>query len=104
MTMKKRYIPPAFQTVAFSPNSPLCASGEIWNGSDITDPTEFKWHRDLEDRIVEPIGETDWMVQLENQLPQKLEGRVFIPMKMWHRVIKGSGDLRIKLTKLKNNI
>ncbi len=40
MTMKKRYIPPAFQTVAFSPNSPLCASGEIWNGSDITDPTE----------------------------------------------------------------
>jgi len=71
---------------------------------DITDPTEFKWHRDLEDRIVEPIGETDWMVQLENQLPQKLEGRVFIPMKMWHRLIKGTGDLRIKLTKLKNNI
>jgi len=45
-----------------------------------TDSGELMWHRDREDRIVEPIGDTDWMVQLDNELPKKIEGKVFIPM------------------------
>jgi hypothetical protein len=33
------------------------------------DPIELLWHRDDEDRTIEIIGETDWQVQLDNQLP-----------------------------------
>ncbi len=64
-----------------------------------TDSGEFMWHRDYEDRIVESIGETDWMIQIDNELP-KVINRVFIPMGVYHRVIKGTGDLKIKLQKL----
>ncbi len=64
-----------------------------------TDSGEFMWHRDREDRIVESIGETDWMIQIDNELP-KVISRVFIPMGVYHRVIKGTGDLKIKLQKL----
>jgi hypothetical protein len=65
-----------------------------------TDSSEYIWHKDKEDRIVESIGETDWLVQIDNELPKKIEGQVFIPKETYHRVIKGNGDLRIKLTKL----
>ena len=64
-----------------------------------TDSGEFSWHRDRENRIIESIGETDWMVQIDNELPKKIEGEVFIPMGVYHRVIKGTGDLKIKLIK-----
>ena len=57
------------------------------------------WHRDREDRIIESIGETDWMIQIDNELPKKIEEKVFIPMGVYHRVIKGTGDLKIKLIK-----
>lgn len=65
-----------------------------------TDSGEFMWHRDREDRIIESIGDTDWMIQLDNELPRVIKGEVFIPMGIYHRVIKGTGDLKIKLQKL----
>lgn len=61
---------------------------------------ELAWHRDKEDRIFESIGETDWLFQLDNELPKKIEGKMFIPKEVFHRAIKGTGDLKIKLTKL----
>ena len=64
-----------------------------------TDSGEFMWHRDREDRIIESIDDTDWGIQLDNQLPMKIEGEVFIPMGVYHRLIKGTGDLKIKLIK-----
>jgi hypothetical protein len=64
-----------------------------------TDSGEFMWHRDFESRIIESIGDTDWGIQLDNQLPMKIEGEVFIPMGVYHRLIKGTGDLKIKLIK-----
>ena len=67
--------------------------------SQYTDSGEFMWHRDREDRIIESIDDTDWGIQLDNQLPMKIEGEVFIPMGVYHRLIKGTGDLKIKLTK-----
>ena len=67
-----------------------------------TESGDFVWHRDREDRVIESIGETDWMIQIDNELPKKIEGKVFIPMGIFHRVIKGTGDLKIKLTKLIN--
>ncbi len=64
-----------------------------------TKPEFFVWHRDREDRIIESIGDTDWQVQLDNELPKLIKGEVFIPMGVYHRVIKGTGDLKIKLIK-----
>jgi hypothetical protein len=65
-----------------------------------TNSSEFIWHKDKEDRIVESVGETDWLYQIDNELPKRIEGKVFIPKETYHRVIKGTGDLKIKLTKL----
>jgi hypothetical protein len=64
-----------------------------------TESGEFMWHRDREDRIIESIGDTDWMIQLDDELPKNIEGEVFIPMGIYHRLIKGTGDLKIKLIK-----
>lgn len=64
------------------------------------DPIEMLWHRDLESRLIEVIGETDWKMQLENQLPSSLKSGVFIKEKSWHRLIKGSGNLTLKIHKL----
>jgi hypothetical protein len=64
-----------------------------------TDSGEMMWHRDREDRIIESIGDTDWMIQLDDELPKKIGGEVFIPMGIYHRLIKGTGDLKIKLIK-----
>lgn len=64
-----------------------------------TDSGEYVWHRDYEDRIVESISETDWMIQIDNELPKSLNDKVFIPIGVYHRVIKGTGDLKIKLIK-----
>ena len=65
-----------------------------------TDSGEYMWHRDFEDRIVESIGDTDWLIQIDNQLPKQIKGEVFIPMGAYHRLIKGTEDLKIKLKKL----
>jgi hypothetical protein len=64
------------------------------------DSGEYMWHRDFEDRIIESIGETDWMIQIDNELPKQIRGKVFIPMGVYHRLIKGTEDLKIKLKKL----
>jgi len=64
-----------------------------------TDSGEFMWHRDREDRIIESINETDWKIQLDDELPKVIKGEVFIPMGVYHRVIKGTGDLKIRLQK-----
>jgi hypothetical protein len=64
-----------------------------------TDSGEYEWHRDREDRIIEPIGQTDWLIQLDDELPKLLKGEIFIPIGVYHRLIKGTGDLTIKLIK-----
>jgi hypothetical protein len=65
-----------------------------------TDSGEFMWHRDREDRIIESIETTDWKIQLDNELPKNIEGEIFIPMGVYHRLIKGTNDLKIKLIKI----
>lgn len=66
---------------------------------DNIDPIHLLWHRDNEERIIEVIGETDWKIQLDNCLPSSIEGRIFIAKHEWHRVIKGTGKLKIKINK-----
>jgi len=65
-----------------------------------TDIGEFVWHRDREDRIIETLHETNWMIQIDNQLPKKIEGKIHIPKGLYHRLIKGTGNLDIKLQKI----
>ena len=64
------------------------------------DPIELMLHRDNEDRLVEIIGKTDWQLQLDNQLPTSMNQPIFIPRHEWHRVVKGTGNLTLKIHKL----
>ena len=59
------------------------------------DELELVWHRDRNDRQVTIIGETDWMFQLEDEIPQQLKDTIFIPKSTYHRLIKGTGELNI---------
>lgn len=63
------------------------------------DPIELLWHRDDEDRTLEILGETDWKIQLDNELPTSLNKPIFIKRHEWHRVIKGDGNLKLKIYK-----
>ena len=59
---------------------------------------EFVWHRDKEDRIVEAINDTDWLFQLDNEVPKVFtKDKLFIPRETYHRVIKGTGNLVVKI-------
>lgn len=67
--------------------------------SENIDPIEMLWHRDLEDRTIEILGETDWKIQLDNQLPTSMNQPIYIPRHLYHRVIKGTGNLLLKIHK-----
>jgi len=66
------------------------------------DEQELVWHRDREDRIIIPLQENDWKIQLDNQLPINLNPNnpIFIESGQYHRVIKGNDDLFIKVFKI----
>jgi len=64
---------------------------------DTVDPVELMWHRDREDRKIVSLTETDWKIQLDNDLPVSMDLPIFIPKGEWHRLIKGSGVLRLKI-------
>ena len=63
------------------------------------DEMELKWHWDEEDRIVEPLNENDWQFQFDNQLPTRINKQIHIPTGAIHRVIRGTTDLVVKITK-----
>ena len=63
------------------------------------DPIELMWHRDNENRTVEILGETDWKIQLDNQLPTSMNQPIYIPRHLYHRVIKETGNLLLKIHK-----
>lgn len=64
------------------------------------DIDDLVWHRDAEDRIIKPLNKTDWLIQIDNELPKLIISEIFIPKGVYHRLIKGSDDLKIQLTKL----
>lgn len=63
------------------------------------DPTELKWHRDNEYRTIVSENLTNWMIQLDNELPVSLNNTIEIPKHKWHRLIKGTGNLTLKIKK-----
>jgi hypothetical protein len=68
--------------------------------SENTKSDELKWHFDNEDRSVKVIQSNNWKIQMDNQMPKSLtEGKeYFIPKGVYHRVIKGDGDLKVEIT------
>ena len=66
------------------------------------DPIELMWHRDNEDRLIEILDPGQgWKLQFENELPWELEPNMSICILRheWHRVIKGTGNLQLKIYK-----
>jgi len=61
---------------------------------------ELKWHIDMEDRVVEILNDNDWKFQFDDQLPIKMEGVIEIKKGEWHRIIKGSTPLNVKITRI----
>ena len=69
---------------------------------DNIDPIELMWHRDDEDRMVEVLEPgSNWGFQFENELPWELEENltIFIMRYEWHRIVKGTGTLKLKIHK-----
>ena len=64
-----------------------------------TDELELKWHFDHENRWVTPLKENDWKFQFDNELPIAFSTTVFIPKGVYHRIIKGTTDLLVKVIK-----
>lgn len=67
--------------------------------SESVEESDLKWHWDEEDRFVTVLHETDWKFQYDNQLPENLKpGKtLYIPKGEWHRLIKGTGDLKLSI-------
>jgi hypothetical protein len=67
--------------------------------SDQLDSHELKWHKDPQDRTVISLNDNNWLFQRDNELPQPIKGTIKIKANEWHRVIKGNGELKIKVIK-----
>ena len=65
------------------------------------DPQELVWHRDNENRTVQVWNDSDWQFQFEDELPIDLKKNVYftIPKGVYHRVIKGTTELKVVITK-----
>jgi hypothetical protein len=60
---------------------------------------ELVWHRDKKTRLVKILEGAEWELQLDNELPLKLEqNKIYIIPKMqYHRIIKGISRLVIQI-------
>ena len=67
--------------------------------SEGVDSEELTWHRDREDRIVFVKEGSEWLLQMENELPIKLVvGSSYkIPKNTYHRIMKGAGELVVEI-------
>jgi hypothetical protein len=63
------------------------------------DQREFVWHRDKEDRIFEVLEGEAWQLQYNGSIPILLEEEktYYIPKMMYHRLIKGYNNLKVKI-------
>ena len=60
---------------------------------------ELVWHQDREDRWIKVVEGGEWQLQLDNELPTRLEEgkKYFIPKEVYHRIHKGKGNLVVKI-------
>ena len=60
---------------------------------------ELIWHRDRKDREIAVLSGGGWQLQMDNKLPTELKsGNLYhINKEEYHRLIKGSGTLKLKI-------
>lgn len=80
-------------------NMPFSQQGDVRIFRADVDPEELKWHRDEEDRTVVPLNNNDWMFQRDNGLPEPMDKEIKIARGEWHRVIKGTTELKVRIEK-----
>lgn len=63
------------------------------------DDSKLVWHRDRSDREITVLSGYNWKLQMDDNLPKELKhGRIYHIKKMvYHRLIKGSGKLLLKI-------
>jgi len=79
--------------------NPYIDNEDIRTFSESVDEMELIWHRDREDRKITILEGNNWQLQMDNELPVSLEiGKTyFIPKLLYHRVLKGTTDLKIRI-------
>ena len=60
---------------------------------------ELVWHRDKKNRCVHVLSGSGWQLQLDDKLPKDLKIGLdyYIPKMTYHRVIKGTSDLVVRI-------
>ena len=81
--------------------NPYTDNSNIRTFAENVDPMSLIWHEDQEDRTIEVIEGNGWKFQFDEKIPFELkENSSFdIPRGYLHRVIKGNGNLTIKIIK-----
>lgn len=81
---------------------PFTETGTTRVFSEKLNPEELLWHWDEQDRLITAQHDTDWMFQVDNELPFDLQKGIslFVAEGIWHRLIKGTGDLTLTVLKL----
>ena len=79
--------------------NPYTDNDDIRTFSESVDEMELIWHRDREDRKITILEGDNWQLQMDNELPVSLDvGKTyFIPKLIYHRVLKGTTDLKIRI-------
>ena len=67
--------------------------------SEDVDGEELVWHRDRQNRKVHILVSNGWKLQMEDRLPIPLETgkEYYIGKNTYHRVIKGEGNLVVRI-------
>ena len=63
-------------------------------------PLDLVWHKDDATRIVVPLNENDWMYQEDNSLPVRIDKELLVVKGVYHRIIKGTTELVVKIKEL----
>ncbi len=79
--------------------NPYTDRGDERTFSESVESEELIWHRDKYNREITILEGEGWQLQLDNRLPEELiKGKIYkIPAMEFHRVIKGKGNLKIKI-------
>lgn len=80
---------------------PYQDDGSVRTFDSSVNSSELVWHRDREDRIVKVLEGKDWYFQFDDQLPFELKygDQFFIEKMTYHRLIKGSTNLKVLIEK-----
>lgn len=60
---------------------------------------DLVWHRDAKDRTIYLLEGENWYIQFDNFMPELLikNEEIYVPKNTFHRVIKGTTKLKIKI-------